>query len=283
MFATSTTTTSFSRSGTFPDKSHYSYTYSYTSFQPCSATSAPYDAFFEEMASRELGRKLQCPLPYGNAYGPLGPRHDIDKVPGYVRDRSGPRVELLDDIDESGIETPSVEQKSSHRGEPRRDSAMSIASSSASSRTLRPSSAHQQRRKVASRANTYPPPLPLPPIPQQSLVSSSSPYFDASRSADSSSERRQQNWALVRHAATVSALRCEVAPEDSISQISSSARRSSAGCRHQYVPPDERRGRTRTRGETWGSAVSGYQQPPSMMMRPVPSGKFETRVITPWD
>lgn len=287
MFAASTTT-SFSHSGTFADNSHYSYTYSYTSFQPSPNSAAiPYDAYFSELASRELGRQLQLPLPFGHINESSPSFHGSAKaVPRYLPDRTGPRIELLEDIYEDRIEELSMKPKSSYTGKPRRDSAVSIASSSASSRTLKPST-QQQRCKVASRANTYPLPLPLPPIPQPMHSKNNSPCSDTSTSANRSSKRQQQDWALVQYPTMPSARRSEVGPEDSISQVSSSGRRSSAGSRHQYVPPEERRGRTRTRGETWESVVSGcqQQQPPSMMMmqQPVPSGKFETRVITPWD
>ncbi|PIB02145.1 hypothetical protein CB0940_01607 [Cercospora beticola] len=291
MFAASTTT-SFSHSGTFADNSHYSYTYSYTSYQPSpSPATIPYDAYFSELASRELGRQMQLPLPYGSMNDSLSSFHEsVKAVPRYLPDRTGPRIELLGDINEDRIEELSMKPKSSYTGKSRRDSAVSIASSSASSRTLKPSTQQQQqRRKVASRANTYPLPLPLPPIPQPMHSKNNSPSSDTSTSAKRSSKRQQQDWALVQYPTMPSARRSEVAPEDSISQVSSSGRRSSAGSRYQYVPPEERRGRTRTRGETWESVVSGCQQqqqpPPSMMMmqQPVPSGKFETRVITPWD
>lgn len=290
MFAASTTT-SFSQSGTFADNSHYSYTHSYTSYQPPSnPATIPYDAYFSDMASRELGRQMQLPLPYGNMNDSMSSFHGSAKaVPRYLPDRTGPRIELLEDINEDRIEELSMKPKSSYTGKSRRDSAVSIASSSASSRTLKPSTQQQQRRKLASRANTYPLPLPLPPIPQPMHSKNNSPCSDTSTSANGSSKRQQQDWALVQYPTTASARRSEVAPEDSISQVSSSGRRSSAGSRYQYVPPEERRGRTRTRGETWGSVVSACEQqqrPPSMMMmmqQPVPSGKFETRLITPWD
>lgn len=288
MFAASTTT-SFSYSGTFADNSHYSYTYSYTSFQPSSnPATIPYDAYFSELASRELGRQMQLPLPYGNMNDSLPSFHGSPKaVPRYLPDRTGPRIELLEDIDEDRIEELSMKPISSYTGKARRDSAVSIAPSSASSRTMKPSAQQQQRRKMASRANTYPLPLPLPPIPQPMHSKNNSPCSDTSTSAKRSSKRRQQDWALVEYPTTPSARRSEVGPEDSISQASSSGRRSSAGSRYQYVPPEERRGRTRTRSETWESvgSVRQQQQPPSMMMmqQPVPSGKFETRVITPGD
>ncbi|KAI5371227.1 hypothetical protein Slin15195_G020990 [Septoria linicola] len=132
-------------------------------------------------------------------------------------------------------------------------------------------------------------------------------YSKASTKVSSSSSRRskqqqqQDQWPMMRHPIAGDGggggLKGAVAyedlgPEDWISQISVQSSNGGGGrggsvC-YQYVPREERRGRTRRRGETWSSVVSSRGYPvvvgaSTSMQTVAPSGKFDTRLITPYD
>lgn len=233
-------TTSFQRSGYLPDKSHYSYSCS-TAFWRPPPEDMRIDQLLEEMASMDLGRQLQQPLPY---------------TP--IADSQGPMIEILDDDYDDG-QYPGMlrDGRTQYAGS---------ASSVASSRTARPGG-------NGRRAITYPAPSPsqvrYAPAPQ-------STYSRTSRQ-----NRQADEWAMIRHPSTQQQQQYydDVGPSDSISQVSTSSRT-------RYVPHrEERRGRTRTRGEQrWApsSVVSkGYNV--AERPAPVPGGHFETRLITPHD
>ena len=238
-------TTSFQRSGYLPDKSHYSYSCS-TAFWRPPPEDMRIDQLLDEMASMDLGRQLQQPLPY---------------TP--IADSQGPMIEILDDDYDD-------RQYAGMLRDGRTQYAGSTSSVASSSRTARPG---------GGRAITYPAPSQVryAPAPQSTYT----------RTSNNNRQTKQADeWAMIRHPTTQQQQQYydDVGPSDSISQVSTSSR-------SRYAPHrEERRGRTRTRGEhhRWApsSVVSnkGYN---SVAERPapapVPSGHFETRLITPYD
>lgn len=230
-------TTSFSRSGYLPDRSHYSYSCS-TAFWRPPPEDTRIDQLLEEMASMAWGRQLQQQLPY---------------MP--VATSQGPMIEILDDDDD---QYPGVLRngRTQYAG-----SASSIASSRRSTATARPGGSGR-------RAITY-------PAPASQVSHQTAPPPPQSTSSRISRQGKQRDeWAMVRHPSTH-----QQQYYDANSQVSSS----------RYVPRrEERRGRmrTRTRGESrWAPSVvsRGHRVAERPAPAPVPSGHFETRLVTPYD